>query len=506
MALTIEQLQRMAMAARGSNLQGQADAQILSGGRAPIYGWLYDALGRSYRTLYRVIPTRVNGAGPVLTSNVPGSFRETPRYPRAFQARSLERTSERTKITRMAEKLDPMRLIPPHVDPTVGAPVTWLSHGEGDTSDGYSYVLGGNGRAIAILMAPKEQYDRYERLGRALWPEIWPQGSAPEGYRHMLVRQVFPVGCRRAEMTEDQRESGCRLTLRNAIELAGATQASMAAKETPLGESISLVRSLGLEPEIIAKQLPPFRWGGSIARDNVDEFLTHPDAQAFARWLRGALGPDAYGTRMADPTNAADTVNSILIGFLPREVLLEGFGSEREERALMAALPIMVQLEQRIRAEAMAEGWGLLSQLPEARRFVNHVRGMSFARTMNEIDDMARQQGLGLRMSGGERVQTLADELTPVAILLGLVLKRGEAARDPSIPVEDTMLRYLEAANRGARDPRQLVAFGFGRRVDDKAEAATALGRALAESMRGPGAEPIQVQTRQGRARPLFGG
>ena len=101
MALTIEQLQRMTMAARGPSPQGQADAQILSGGRAPIYGWLYDALGRSYRTLYRVIPTRVNGTGPVLTSNAPGSFRETPRYPRAFQARSLERTSEKAKITKM---------------------------------------------------------------------------------------------------------------------------------------------------------------------------------------------------------------------------------------------------------------------------------------------------------------------------------------------------------------------------------------------------------------------
>ena len=142
--------------------------------RAPIHGWLYDALGRSYRVLYRVVETKVDGQGPLLASNIPHSFKPTPGYPTIFQARSLERAAEKQKISRIAKSMDPMQLLTPHADPTSGAPVVWLSHGEDRTVPGQLYVLGGNGRAIGLLMADEEAYRDYERMGRAMWPEIWP--------------------------------------------------------------------------------------------------------------------------------------------------------------------------------------------------------------------------------------------------------------------------------------------------------------------------------------------
>ena len=66
--------------------------------RAPIHGWLYDALGRSYRVLYRVVETQIDGGGPVLASNIPHTFKPTPGYPTIFQARSLERAAEKEKL------------------------------------------------------------------------------------------------------------------------------------------------------------------------------------------------------------------------------------------------------------------------------------------------------------------------------------------------------------------------------------------------------------------------
>jgi hypothetical protein len=56
--------------------------------------------------LYRVLATAVDGSGPVLASNMPGTYADTPGYPLAFQARSLKRTGERVKIERNSVTYD----------------------------------------------------------------------------------------------------------------------------------------------------------------------------------------------------------------------------------------------------------------------------------------------------------------------------------------------------------------------------------------------------------------
>jgi hypothetical protein len=459
-------------------------------GRAPVYGWLYDSLGRSYRVLYRVIATRTDGTGPVLASNLPGSLRSTPGYPPQFQARSLERGAERRKIELIAKNLDPMRLLTPHVDPTVGAPVTWLSHGGDGTEAGVSYVLGGNGRTIALLMASDETYQEYVNLAQALWSDIWPEQPAPRGHRYLVVRQVYPSLCLRSDMDPQQTHPSCHLSFRSAVELAGATQASLAARETPLGEALSVVRSLGLDPVGIAKEVPLFRWEGTVARDNVDAFMSSPDTLALRTWLSRTMGLRAYDDWTSDPDNAAKLFRSILIGFLPREVILGGFGSLREEQALMSALPTLAQLAISGGQKRIDPAWSLLPHLPDARLFVNEVRGKSMAQTMNAIKRMAQQQTLDLRNPMNQKIKVLSERLTPEAILLGLTLKRGEQARDPSIPVEDVLRRYQAASEEGP-PPAAIGLFG----APPPPDVPLALGTALAESYSGAGAEPIRVVT-----------
>ena len=466
--------------------------QVARFGRAPIYGWLYDSLGRSYRVLYRVIATRLDGTGPVLASNLPRSLRGTPGYPRQLQARSLERAAERRKIDHIAKNLDPLRLLTPHVDPTVGAPVTWLSHGGDGTAAGTSYVVGGNGRAVALLMSSTATHARYDRIGRLLWPEIWPTRRAPPGTRYVLVRQVYPATCLRSAMDAPQSDPSCRLPFRAAVELAGATQMSLSARETPLGEALSVVRSLGLDPAGIAKEIPAFTWQGTVARDNVRAFMMDEGTAPLRTWLLSRMGMRAYDNWTSDPDSATKLFRSILIGFLPREVIIGGFGSQREEEALMAALPTLAQLSIKSAQRGVDPAWDLIPHLLDARLFADEVRGKSFKATMGEIRRMANQQTLRLKTASGQNLLVLSQRLTPLAILLGLTLKRGEQARDPSIPVERVLRRYQAASAQGPA-PAALGLFG----APPPPDVELALGRALAEDYSGEGAEPIRVVTYQ---------
>lgn len=460
-------------------------------GRVPVYSWLYDSGGRVYRALYRVIETSVDGSGPVVPSNQPKSMRETPGYPSAFQARSLERRAEIQKIDRIAKELDPVRMLSPHVDPTIGAPVTWLSHGEEETRPGRSYVLGGNGRTIALLRASEAVYREYEELGRLMWPDIWPAKPPRPGMRHLLVRQVFPRGCIRKEMDALQENPDCRVSFEDAVRLAGATQASLSARETPLGEALSLVRSLGFDPTNIARNMPPFEWDESIARDNIEEFIAAPGNQGLIKWLRGLM-PNTWDSWTGDLDNATKLFQSLMIGFLPRPVLMDGFESEREEAAVMAALPFLAQISIAVNRGDLGREWDLLPDLTDARSLLDALRGKGFRATMNEVDRMVHQQNLRLTTAKGQQIKLLAEQISENGILLALVLKRGEEARDPSIPIEAVFRHYL-AASRRSPGPRQ----GFFGGKPQPANTAMALGRALAESMRGPGADPIRVKTYQ---------
>jgi hypothetical protein len=469
--------------------------------RAPIHGWLYDALGRSYRVLYRVVETQIDGGGPVLASNIPHTFKPTPGYPTIFQARSLERAAEKQKISRIAKSMDPMRLLTPHADPTSGAPVVWLSHGESKSIPGQLYVLGGNGRVIGLMMTDEEAYQIYEKMGRAMWPEIWPTRPARKGSRHILVRQVFASWCSRRDMDAQQSNPDSRLSMTEATELAGATQSSLAAKETPMGEALSLVRSLGLDMHSLARQMPTFRWDGAIARDNVYEFLQ--ENRSFGDWLSRLMGAEAWSSWTGDPDNTARLINATMIGFLPQSVVNEGFGSDREEKALLSALPILVQISVLADRGEIEREWDLVRHIESAREVLKSIRKLSFKATMAEIDRMANQETLNLVDKSGQPIVHPTDKIEAEGILLGIVLKRGEQARDPSIPVEQTLKRYLEIVQQVGQGDRQ---GGFGAMMGGpRTDPETALGKALGESLRGKGGEPVRVRTRQRASRSLFG-
>jgi hypothetical protein len=517
MSQLFERARRRVQAAHAYDDRGDRDDldeiqdQLLEHGRATPFGWLYDALNRRYRTLTWVIETRVDGRGPLLASNLPGTLQSTPGYPPPFQARSLQRHGERMKISRIARELQPLRVLSPHIDATMGPPVAWRGDGTNGTDRDQLYVLGGNGRAIALLMAPEAAYRRYEAIAQLMWPDLWPSRPARRGSRYLVVRQVFSEHCTRravAQVLQDpegarRTPARCELSFAQAQELAGATQQSLSGRETPLGEALSLVRSIGLDPDTIASRVPAFRWAGVVAKDTVTRsdgtgFVDHPDNRAFLSFLRSTLGAERFSQYMADPDNATRLINSVLIGFLPQSIVYDGFGSEAEERAMMAALPIMVTLQMDTARQTIPKGWELLPHIEDARAFVTKTRGMSFRKTLSEIERMRQQETLAFgappSSPEGQVVRTLADRIHPLGVLLGLTLKRAERARDPSIPIESTLTPYMLAAIQSGDhyNPRQ-VGFGGGM---PKYMPATTLGGALARSMRGPEAEPILIQTR----------
>jgi hypothetical protein len=489
----------------------EAAAQLREHGRATTFSWLFDALGRQYRTLTWVIETSINGRGPILASNLPTDLQPTPGYPSAFQARSLQRHGEIEKIRRIARNLDPMRLVMPHADPTMGAPIVWRGDGTNGTRADKLYVLGGNGRTLAILQASDEAYQGYENIARLMWPEAWPTGAVRPGHRRIVVREVFRSECTRQRLNQivsggsngARAALACSLGFEEARDLAGATQQSLSGRETPLGEALSLVRSLGLDPSNVAGQLPAFQWGGVIARDTVSRadgqgFIDAPGNKAFMRWLRSTMGAERFDQYTADPDNAAQLINSVLIGFLPPSIVMEGFGSEREERALMSALPIMVTLRMDTDRREIPQGWELLPHLEDARDFVDQTRRLSMSKTLAEIERMANQETLLLRSRGpnAEIVRNLADRIHPLGILLGLTLKRAEAAREPSIPMEAVLTPYLVSALQAGEQysPRQV---GLGGRMPGDLPARV-LGTCLGQSMRGPSGKPVLIETRAG--------
>ena len=408
--------------------------------RAPVYGVLYDANGRKYRVLYRAIATKDNGTGPVLASNL-RDFAPSPGYPVVFQARSLGRPGERTKIQKIATDLDPDRLLLPHADPTFGAPVVWEGTGADDTRKGTYYVLGGNSRTIALLRAPEARYRAYAAQARALWPDVWPSEPAPRGYRYIVVRQVYAEDC---PSIEDARSlnRACQLPFRQAQALAGATQASMAGKEDPMGEALSLVRGLGVPEEraALAALFPRLDWRTVIDRSTVAEFQ-QANAAVLDK-LRTTMGAERFGTSVATPDNATKMFNSVLIGFLDREIIEEGFGTDRQERAVLSALPMMVTLDVATEAGKLPAGWSVLPYLGEAKAFAEQMKSKSLSAIAGEVQRSLQQQTIG--------AVTLLQKISPLGLFLGLMFKRAEGLRDPIVAVEDTLGPYVEAAFESA--------------------------------------------------------
>jgi len=473
--------------------EDQFKQSIGSSQPAPRTALLYDATGRRYRVRYVALPTNTQGTGVVRASNT-SNFHDTKGYPVVFQARSLKRQGEKQKIEKIAQNLDPDRLLLPHSDPTFGAPVVWRGNGEKGTSPDLYYVLGGNSRTLAFLLADDERYAAYAERAQQLWPTVWPKEPPPPGERYLITRLVYSDDCPSiqdaAELTEN-----CQIGFDQAQALAGATQQSMSGRETPLGEALSLVRALGVED--LAADIPAFQWAGIVARDNVGDFREQSGNTAFLSTIRKRLGSERFDSYMSDPDNAAKLINSVLIGFLPREIIDNGFASEREERAMMAALPIFVTLAMQEKNKEIPAGWSLLPHLRDAQIFAEAIRNLSFAQILSELDRMRRQELLTLKAPDGTPISLLADRVTPLGVLLALTLKRAKDLRDPATGVEQVLTPYAKEALRSADiyPPRAMSMFGPPKTMPPQYPAET-LGLALAEARSGPGAAPIIVQTR----------
>ena len=420
-------------------------------GHEPRVEPLFDATGREYAVTYRVVATATTGSGPVVPSNDPKTMRPEKGYPVAFQARSLEGAAEVAKIEEIARNLQPTRLLVTNADPTIGPPVVW---GQGKKL----YVLGGNGRTIALLKAPAERYNAYVDEGRERWPKDWPTRKAPKGKRYLLVREVrWP--------------DGSALTEQEAVVLAGASQEATSAAESPIGKALSTVRGLGISS---VSELPTFTWGGIVDGDNVADFQARNPT--FVSSLISRLDR-AQGKRVAgDSALLSDLVNAVMVGFLPPEVQRQGFASEKDERALLAAMPILATLHQGVQRGKIKAKWDLLPRLDAARQFAVMVRNKSVeqAITMVERADQQVQLGEGTKHA----VSTLFDDLDPLAIAFAILLKRAGKGLDPANTIRkdlgegykrpamepgerDETPRYLQAA-RDESDNRNQMTMGGG--------------------------------------------
>lgn len=407
---------------------------------------LFDSEGEEYRATYEVFATDIDGLGPVLASNLPENFEPTPGYPTVFQARTLQREGEKQKIRKIARNLDPDRLLLHHSDPTFGTPVVWEGDGKTHkvgtqtlfTPTGKYYVLGGNGRLMAILMAPADRFQAYVQRGRSLWPDIWPPGSAPSGKRRVLVRIATKV-------------NGDPLTFQEARKLAGRTQQSPAGEESPIGKSLSLIRSLGLEQ---VSDLPQFVWDRLITQDNVEDFMA--ENRGYTEAVLNSMGKARAESYQQDPALMAQLFNNLMVGYLPKRFHLRGFVGEKQERALLSALPIVVAIHQAVETGDVLPKWDLFPLLDGAERFAALTKTLTNNKAIALVEQAAAQVQLGEGTELETKFQSLFDDLPLLAVMFGLVLKKGERARDPAITIADLLVPYAAQALGTGEDEDQL--------------------------------------------------
>lgn len=384
---------------------------------------LYDAQGRRWGARWRVVLAQRDGRGQLVPSNSPQTMRPAPAelYPPEFQARTLEAFAETSKIAAMVQAFEPDRVLVDHADATLGPPVVWPFNGRW-------VVLAGNGRTIAMLRLPPNAAQTLGREVRARFGRLIPPSNS--GDRRMAAGsdQAWIV------VRELVKPDGSPVSQAEAALFAAASQASTSAAESPLGRAVSLARGLGLAS---LDGLPSIRWNGAITAENLVDFLNANRPFVAAILLR--MDPAQARRVQADAELLAEHVGAVLAYQLPEKIRREGFATEKEERALLAALPALVTLDQAIRRGEVRPGWGLLERLDAARAFAELVRNQTEAQAITTVERAAQQEQLpGVRL--------VWDELPPLGVVLGLLLKKAGRARDPGIPVGAALGEYLSAA------------------------------------------------------------
>lgn len=382
-------------------------------GRKEPLSYIYDAQGRRYQVKTIVEACAVDGSGPIVASHLPGGGKVRG-YPQELQSRDLDAAGELDKIRTIARDLDPYRVLVAHGDPTLGPPVVWRA----DTGSGPKlYPLGGNGRTLAILSCPPDRYAAYAAEAARIYPKIWPKKPAPEGKRWIVVREVL-------------REDGGPLDLPAAVVLAGASQASTAGVEGPIGRALSVARGIGVSSPA---DLGRWNFAKHLDRD------TLPEARKQNRaWFQALLQKVEKSKRSAledDAGALVDLAESVFVAGLPVEVQRSGFGSEAEERAFMGALPALWTLHQEVEAGEIPAQWDLWPQLAPAAAAAKKWRNKTPADAIKEVEDAADQVSM---FSG----RSIFDELKPLGVVLALALKKAAATRDPARAIENYLRLY----------------------------------------------------------------
>ena len=401
---------------------------------------MFDAQGREYLVVYRTMPTSIDGKKGAIASNLT-NFRVNEEYPQAFQARDLSAIGESSKIRKIAQKLDPTRLLVASGDPTIGSPIVWTD------AQGKSYVLGGNGRTIAFLIASDDRYKDYVDEATQRWFNIY-DSTPKKGYRNLLVREVYKA-------------DGSPLSLKEAVQLAGASQESTAGKETPLRQALSRARGMGITEE---SNLGQISTPMALSPYTIDKFM-NANVQFTQKVLN--LVPDYIKAQLSnvdDKTKpiAFDAISSVLVGrYLPVKFVQQGFGNDKEEEAIIGVLPSLVALQQGIEKGRIYPQYDLLNKLETARSFMKMYRWKSYGDALKDYKLQCELQTSFLEPSP-------VCAMNKLGVAFGLYLKRMVQSSDPTKGVSD-INKYIDKAIED--DPNMVGMFGepTPQEIEDKA-------------------------------------
>ena len=404
---------------------------------------LFDANGREYLVRYHFMGAKMDGKEGVIASNLPNSvLSPNPNYISTFQARDLSEYGERNKIQKMAVHLDPLKVVIANGDPTLGTPVVWT-----DSLSNKSYVLGGNGRTIALLLASDAKFSEYLKVVQDRWGINPPPKK--KGWRFLWVRSAF-------------RKDGSPLSLDGAVQLAAATQTSTAGAETPLGKALSQSRAYGIYPGSPSeKSLKPLSASPPLNVQGIDRFIK--GNSGFWNSLLDIISPTIRSqVEITTPKNApirVELINDALVGkYLPLELVEGGFSNEKEEKAVLAILPSLARLHELVLSGQAKAIYDLLPVLNVARIFANKFRKSSYKKALIDYDFQCKQQ-MGFASIGlGEKDELC--ELSELGIRLGLFLKRSEGLEDPT-KLAPKINKYIDDIVLASHnDPRTVSMFG----------------------------------------------
>lgn len=339
----------------------QAGAPLALGPTVP----LYDSEGRSYAAQWAIID--LSDLAPSHRSDSTA----TPGYPLELQARDRGAAASRLQIQALASTLNAARLISPSSSPTDSAPIVWSPNQAGPF-----FVVSGNGRAMALrqwLTTSAANVAAYWLAILARWK--WPAQADMHAQRR--ANSGPPIACVRIV-------TGTRA---QAVQLAGASQATAAASETTAERATGRGRSAGVTTAAQLAALGPFAWTQPINASTVQAF-----ASANPRFWSAALETVAADRRPSvafDDGASALLINDLLLA-------VSGLPASKKTKpevrdALNGALPAAWSLHLDTRRDEVPPAWDIWERFAGAREWA--MRAKDPAALLAKAKEATRQTG-----------------------------------------------------------------------------------------------------------------